>query len=98
MEQQIDWITNLYVFVLASFVGLELIHNVSRLLHTPLMSLTNAISSIALVGSLLLAGSGGSLLAVLLGTAAVIASSINAVGGFLITDRILRMFRKKNDR
>ncbi|MDD4933730.1 MAG: NAD(P) transhydrogenase subunit alpha [Methylacidiphilaceae bacterium] len=98
MEQQIDWITNLYVFVLASFLGLELIHNVSRLLHTPLMSLTNAISSIALVGSLLLAGSGDSLLAVLLGTAAVTASSINAVGGFLITDRILRMFRKKNGR
>lgn len=96
METQLDWLTNLYVFVLASFLGLELIHNVSRLLHTPLMSLTNAISSIALVGSLLLAGSDNSLLAIVLGTAAVTASSVNAVGGFLITDRILRMFRKKN--
>ncbi len=96
METQVDWLTNLYVFVLASFLGLELIHNVSRLLHTPLMSLTNAISSIALVGSLLLAGSDNSLLAIVLGTAAVTASSVNAVGGFLITDRILRMFRKKN--
>ncbi|WP_134391278.1 NAD(P) transhydrogenase subunit alpha [Methylacidiphilum sp. Yel] len=89
-----DWITNLYIFVLASFLGLELIRNVSRLLHTPLMSLTNAISSISLVGSLALTGEGDKTWVIVLGTIAIIASSINAVGGFLITDRILKMFRK----
>jgi NAD(P) transhydrogenase subunit alpha len=91
-----DWISNLYVFVLASFLGLQLITNVSRLLHTPLMSLTNAISSIALVGSLLLAGEGRTPVSTLLGVLAIAASTTNAVGGFLITERILRMFRRRD--
>ena len=91
----IDIIENLFVFVLASFLGLELIRGVSRLLHTPLMSLTNAISSIAIVGSLLITGHGRSTTTVLLGVAAICCSSINAIGGFLITERILKMFRRK---
>jgi NAD(P) transhydrogenase subunit alpha len=91
-------IENLFVFMLASFLGLELIRGVSRLLHTPLMSLTNAISSIAIVGSLVITGSGLSRTTTLLGAAAIACSSINAIGGFLITERILRMFRRREDR
>ncbi|WP_174581687.1 NAD(P) transhydrogenase subunit alpha [Candidatus Methylacidithermus pantelleriae] len=91
-----DWISNLYVFLLASFLGLQLITHVSRLLHTPLMSLTNAISSIALVGSLLLAGESLTPTSTVLGVLAIAASFTNAVGGFLITERILRMFRRKD--
>jgi NAD(P) transhydrogenase subunit alpha len=90
-----DIIENLFVFILASFLGLELIRGVSRLLHTPLMSLTNAISSIAIVGSLLITGYGKSTTIVLLGTIAICCSAINAIGGFLITERILRMFRRR---
>jgi NAD(P) transhydrogenase subunit alpha len=90
---------NLFVFVLASFLGLELIRGVSRLLHTPLMSLTNAISSIAIVGSILVAGHSSDLgleTTLALGVLAVTCSSINAIGGFLITERILRMFRGRH--
>jgi NAD(P) transhydrogenase subunit alpha len=89
----------LYVFVLATFLGFEVIRRVPQLLHTPLMSLTNAISGIALVGSLILAGSERGPFATVLGTIAVTASTINVVGGFLITDRMLKMFRtrKRND-
>jgi proton-translocating NAD(P)+ transhydrogenase subunit alpha len=85
----------LFVFMLATFVGFQVIQNVSRLLHTPLMSLTNAISAIAVVGSILIAGERASDLTTTLGTIAVAASMTNIVSGFLITDRMLKMFREK---
>ncbi len=85
---------NLYIFVLATFLGLEVIRRVSPLLHTPLMSLTNAISAIAVVGSILVAGEGKTDLSTVLGALAVACSTINIVGGYLITYRMLRMFRK----
>ena len=88
----------LYVFVLATFLGFEVIRRVPSLLHTPLMSLTNAISGIALVGSLVLAGARRGTLATVLGTIAVTASTINVVGGFMITDRMLKMFRRRTER
>src|SRR5690349_13707215 len=85
----------LYVFMLAAFLGLELVHRVSPLLHTPLMSLSNAISAISVVGALVIAGSGEApTLSRVLGCIAVTASTINVVAGFLITDRMLKMFRK----
>lgn len=90
-----DLMANLYVFILAGFVGFEVIRRVSPLLHTPLMSLTNALSAIAVVGSILIAGEERSTLSTILGTSAVIASTINVVGGFLITDRMLKMFKKR---
>lgn len=83
-----------FVFVMATFIGFDVIRNVSRLLHTPLMSLTNAISAIAIVGSLLIAGEQRTTFATVLGTIAVAASMTNIVSGFLITDRMLKMFRK----
>ncbi len=82
-----------YVFVLASFIGLGVIRRVSRLLHTPLMSLTNAISAIAVVGAILLAGGDYPDRIRLLGAVALFASMTNIVSGFLITDRMLRMFK-----
>jgi NAD(P) transhydrogenase subunit alpha len=88
---------SLFIFVLAAFLGFEVIRRVPKLLHTPLMSFTNALSAIALVGSLVLAGSDQGTLATTLGVIAVTASTINAVGGFLITDRMLRMFRRRDD-
>jgi len=88
----------LFVFMLATFVGFQVIQNVSRLLHTPLMSLTNAISAIAVVGALLIAGERESSLITMLGTIAVAASMTNIVSGFLITDRMLKMFREKKPR
>jgi NAD(P) transhydrogenase subunit alpha len=87
-----------FVFLLATFVGLQVIQNVSRLLHTPLMSLTNAISAIAVVGSILLAGEQRTTASTILGAIAVAASVTNIVSGFLITDRMLRMFREKKPR
>ena len=84
-----------FVFALATFVGFQVIQNVSRLLHTPLMSLTNAISAIAIVGALLVTGEEASLTATALGAIAVAASMTNIVSGFLITDRMLRMFRER---
>jgi NAD(P) transhydrogenase subunit alpha len=84
----------LYIFVLAIFVGFETITKVPPLLHTPLMSGTNAISGITLVGALISAGAGHSYLCTLLGTLAVIIATINVVGGFLVTDRMLEMFKK----
>src|SRR5512145_2439047 len=84
----------LYVFVLATFLGFEIIRRVSPLLHTPLMSLTNAISAIAVVGSILVAGEQKTTLSAVLGTLAVACSMINIVGGYLITYRMLRMFKK----
>ncbi len=89
-----DIALSLYVFVLATFLGLEIIRRVSPLLHTPLMSLTNAISAIAVVGSILVAGEQKTTLSMVLGTLAVTCSMINIVGGYLITWRMLRMFRK----
>jgi NAD(P) transhydrogenase subunit alpha len=85
----------LFVFVLATFLGFEVIRRVSPLLHTPLMSLTNAISAIAVVGSIVMAGEQRTRLSTVLGTLAVVASMTNVVGGFLITDRMLRMFKRK---
>ena len=88
-------IFGLYVFFLGSFVGLQVISKVPHLLHTPLMAFTNAISGISLVGSLLAAGGKHGMLATVLGAVAVMAATINVVGGFLITDRMLKMFKKK---
>lgn len=84
----------LFVFVLASFIGLGVIRRVSRLLHTPLMSITNAISAIAVVGAIVVAGGDGPPLIRLLGAVAVFASMTNIVSGFLITERMLRMFKR----
>src|SRR3954464_5883677 len=88
----------LFVFMLATFVGLMVIQRVSRLLHTPLMSLTNAISAIAVVGAILLGGGEESLLGTWLGGVAVFASTTNIVSGFLITDRMLKMFKRREPR
>ena len=87
--------TALFVFVLASFVGYAVITRIPGLLHTPLMSLTNALSAISLVGSLILAGAGERALATVLGCVAVFAATTNVVSGFLITDRMLRMFHRR---
>ncbi len=83
-----------YIFVLAIFVGFETITKVPPLLHTPLMSGTNAISGITLVGSLISAGSGHAKVSTILGLIAVIFATVNVVGGFLVTDRMLEMFKK----
>ncbi len=88
---------SIYILILAGFVGYEVIRRVTPLLHTPLMSATNAISGISLVGSLVAAGSNQSFLSTLLGFIAVTASTINVVGGFMITDRMLRLFKRKED-
>jgi NAD(P) transhydrogenase subunit alpha len=88
-------ISALYVFALAAFLGYQVISRVPPLLHTPLMSATNAISGISLVGSIVIAGSGHSIVATILGFIAVVCSTTNVVGGFVITDRMLRMFKKK---
>jgi NAD(P) transhydrogenase subunit alpha len=86
----------LYVLMLATFLGLEVIRKVSPLLHTPLMSLTNAISAIAVVGSILITGAkDASTLSRVLGFIAVTASTCNLVSGFLITDRMLKMFKRR---
>src|SRR3989338_10297903 len=86
---------SIYVFVLAAFVGVEVISKVPPLLHTPLMSGSNAISGIALVGSLIAAGEGHAGLGVMLGMVAVVFAAINVVGGFLVTDRMLKMFKRE---
>ena len=86
----------LFVFMLASFVGLEIIHKVSPLLHTPLMSLTNAISAISVVGAILITGAeGATMLSKVLGFIAITAVVTNIVSGFLITDRMVKMFKKR---
>ena len=87
-------ILELYIFVLAGFVGYMVITRVPPLLHTPLMSATNAISGISLVGSLVAAGSHRSNVATILGFIAVVCATTNIVGGFLITDRMLKMFKR----
>ena len=89
----------LYIFVLAAFLGLELITKIPSTLHTPLMSSANAISGITVVGALIAAGAAeGRTLSVVLGTAAVALATINVVGGYLVTDRMLLMFKKKGDK
>lgn len=87
-------LVSIYVFVLAAFVGFEVISKVPPLLHTPLMSGSNAISGITLVGSLIAAGEGHGGLSVILGMIAVILATINVVGGFMVTDRMLGMFKQ----
>ena len=87
----------LSVFVLAVFARYQVISKVPQLLHTPLMAFTNAISGISLVASLVIAGEGKNAMSTTLGVIAVAAATINVVGGFLITDRMLKMFRKKQE-
>lgn len=87
-------VIELYVFVLAGFVGFQAITRVPPQLHTPLMAATNAISGISLVGSLVAAGSNRNTVSTVLGTVAVICATINVVGGFLIVDRMLNMFKR----
>lgn len=88
---------NLFIFVLACFVGFEVISKVPTTLHTPLMSGANAISGITLIGALVVAGSAGGALSTWLGLAAIIFATINVIGGFMVTDRMLEMFKKKED-
>jgi len=95
---KLDLVTSLYVFMLAAFIGFEVIRRVTPLLHTPLMSLTNALDAIAVVGAIILAGSQRSPLATVLGTIAIVAATSNFVGGFMITDRMLKMFKSSGPR
>lgn len=88
-----DFISNLYLFILAGFVGFQLIQRVSPLLHTPLMSLTNALDAIVVVAAIIICGRHETPLTTALGAVAVAASFSNMVGGFFITDRMLRMFK-----
>ena len=88
-----DFINSLFVFVLAGFIGFEVIQRVSPLLHTPLMSLTNALDAIVVVAAIIITGRHESTLSTVLGAVAIAASFSNMVGGFLITDRMLRMFK-----
>src|SRR5690554_2937201 len=90
-------IFSLFIFVLACFIGFELISKVPPTLHTPLMSGANAISGITLVGALIVAGSVGGGTGTILRFIAIIFATINAVGGFMVTDRMLEMFKKKED-
>ncbi|HUF05114.1 MAG TPA: NAD(P) transhydrogenase subunit alpha [Aridibacter sp.] len=84
-----------FILILSIFLGFELINKVPATLHTPLMSGSNAISGITLIGAIVSAGSDFELMATVLGTAAVAFASINVVGGYLVTDRMLGMFKKK---
>jgi H+-translocating NAD(P) transhydrogenase subunit alpha len=88
-------LSSLFVFVLASFVGFEVINKVPPTLHTPLMSGANAISGIAVIGALIISGPKQSSITVILGLIAIVLAMINVVGGFLVTDRMLQMFKKK---
>ncbi len=91
----VDYWSMLFVLVLATFIGLGVIRRVSRLLYTPLMSLTNAISAIAVVGSIVVTGADYPLTIRIIGAVALFASMTNIVSGFLITDRMLKMFKKQ---
>ena len=91
----LDLIMQIYVFVLAIFVGFELITKVPPTLHTPLMSGSNAISGITIVGAMIASGEGQNMLSTILGLVALIFATINVVGGYLVTDRMLKMFKKK---
>jgi NAD(P) transhydrogenase subunit alpha len=86
-------IDSLFIFMLACFIGFEVIRHVSPLLHTPLMSLTNALDAIAVVGAIVLVGEAQKPYATILGTIAIVAATSNVVGGFFITDRMLKMFK-----
>ncbi|MBX2811539.1 MAG: NAD(P) transhydrogenase subunit alpha [Myxococcales bacterium] len=89
------FLVGIYIFVLACFLGLELITKVPPTLHTPLMSGANAISGITILGAILVAGTSGSIMAKLIGTLAIVLATINVVGGFMVTDRMMRMFGGK---
>ncbi len=91
----VDLVVGIFIFVLAVFAGFEIITKVPPTLHTPLMSGANAISGIVLIGALLVAGPRDTNLAVILGLAAVVLATINVVGGFLVTDRMLQMFKRE---
>ncbi|HYC26460.1 MAG TPA: proton-translocating transhydrogenase family protein [Nitrososphaerales archaeon] len=93
-----DLVTNLLIFLLATVLGQELIRHVSRLLHTPLMALTNAISSVSFIAALITMSESDNDLVLLLAGAAVALAATNIISGFLITDRILRMFRGRRPR
>jgi H+-translocating NAD(P) transhydrogenase subunit alpha len=93
-----DLSPKLFVFLLSTFLGLEVIRRVSPLLHTPLMSLTNAISAIAVVAAIQVISEADTKLSTVLGTLAVIAATTNIVGGFWITDRMLKMFRRETNK
>ena len=98
MHQTFSSTDLLFVFMLAAFLGFQLIKRVSPLLHSPLMSLTNAIAAVVVVGAIMIAGEqGATLLSKTLGFIALTAATINAVSGFLITDRMLKMFRRKGE-
>lgn len=97
MTPEVDFISLAFILVLSIFLGFELISKVPQILHTPLMSGSNAISGITLVGALILTGSEGQQLATILGLAAIIFATINVVGGYLVTNRMLAMFKKKGD-
>ncbi len=90
-----SFIAAFYIFALAAFLGYQVISRVPPLLHTPLMSATNAISGISLVGSLVTAGADYNRVSTILGFIAVTAATINVVGGFMITDRMLKMFKER---
>ncbi len=88
-------LAGLYVFVLAAFLGYQVISRVPPLLHTPLMSATNAISGISLIGSIVTAGAKYNTVSTILGVIAVTAATINVVSGFILTDRMLKMFKRE---
>ncbi len=87
------WLDSLFIFVLAGFIGFDVIRRISPLLHTPLMSLTNALDAIAVVGAIVITGQHRTTFSAVLGTIAIIAATSNIVGGFIITDRMLKMFK-----
>ncbi len=91
----VELILGIYVFILAMFVGFEVISRVPSVLHTPLMSATNAIHGIVVLGAMLVAGSADTLLLQVLGFVAVVFGAANVFGGFVVTDRMLEMFRKR---
>src|SRR5213593_3137235 len=95
MTTQSDIIVNLLIFILSSFLGLELIRHVSRLLHTPLMSLTNAISSVSVVAALIVLAEVDTTFTITIAAIAIGATATNAISGSMITERILKMFKRK---
>lgn len=97
-EQILDLIVLLTIFTLAVFVGVEVISKVPPTLHTPLMSATNAIHGIILVGAMIVLGEAEDAISIILGLIAVVFGTLNVVGGFAVTDRMLEMFRKKPDK
>jgi NAD(P) transhydrogenase subunit alpha len=90
-------VIGIVIFVLAMFVGLEIITKVPPTLHTPLMSGANAVSGVTIIGALIVAGEPNDLLGNILGTVAIVFATINVVGGFMVTDRMLRMFKRRDE-